>query len=35
MSLSPGDYREAHGTHRTLKMVSVVDGHGRQPMRVR
>ncbi len=22
MSLSPGDYREAHGTHRTLKMVS-------------
>ena len=32
MSLSPGDYREAHGTHRTLKMVSAVDVDVRQPM---
>ncbi|EHB56161.1 transcriptional regulator, AraC family [Mycolicibacterium rhodesiae JS60] len=34
MSLSPGDYREAHGTHRTLRVVSV-DSDRRQPMRVR
>jgi AraC-like DNA-binding protein len=34
MSLSPGDYREAHGTHRTLKVVSAVKGVARQPMTV-
>jgi AraC family transcriptional activator of tynA and feaB len=32
MSVSPGDYREAHGTHRTLKVVSVIDGDVREPM---
>jgi AraC-like DNA-binding protein len=31
MSVSPGDYREAHGTHRTLKLVSTVNGVARQP----
>jgi AraC family transcriptional regulator, positive regulator of tynA and feaB len=34
MSVSPGDYREAHGTHRTLKVVSVMDGDVREPMTV-
>jgi transcriptional regulator GlxA family with amidase domain len=34
-SLSPGDYREAHGTHRTLKLVSAVDVDVRQPRTAR
>jgi AraC-like DNA-binding protein len=34
MSLSPGDYREAHGTHRKLKVVSAAKGVAQQPMTV-
>jgi AraC family transcriptional activator of tynA and feaB len=34
MSVSPSDYREAHGTHRTLKVVSAVKGVARQPMTI-
>jgi AraC-like DNA-binding protein len=34
MSVSPGDYREAHGTHRTLKLVSTVNDVARQPQTV-
>jgi AraC-like DNA-binding protein len=34
MSLSPGDYREAHGAHRTLKVVSAVNRVAQQPMTV-
>lgn len=30
MSVSPGDYREAHGTHRKLKVVSAAKGVARQ-----
>ena len=34
MSLSPGDYREAHGTHRKLKVVRAAKDVARQPITV-